>query len=89
MSTSPKKDRARSPESPAGRNGEALPPYDAEVESAQAFQYSESRKLGVTGSVFLILNKMIGTGSAFSPVFAHPPSLCLPTSVWDSLLDAF
>jgi hypothetical protein len=27
--------------------------------------YDESRKIGVTGAVFLILNKMIGTGSEF------------------------
>lgn len=29
----------------------------------QQFAYSDSRKIGVTGAVFLILNKMIGTGS--------------------------
>jgi hypothetical protein len=29
----------------------------------QVFKIEESRKLGVTSSVFLILNKMIGTGS--------------------------
>ena len=29
----------------------------------QVFKIQESRKLGVTSSVFLILNKMIGTGS--------------------------
>jgi len=64
MSDSPKKDKAHaSSDLPADRdaNGQ-LPVY--EVESAQAFEYSESRKLGITGSVFLILNKMIGTGSA-------------------------
>lgn len=33
------------------------------LEGAQVFRYAESRKLGVTSSVFLILNKMIGTGS--------------------------
>jgi hypothetical protein len=30
---------------------------------AQNFSYSEDRKIGITGAVFLILNKMIGTGS--------------------------
>lgn len=30
---------------------------------AQKYAYSEDRKIGITGSVFLILNKMIGTGS--------------------------
>lgn len=33
------------------------------VEGAQVFRFAESRKLGVTSSLFLILNKMIGTGS--------------------------
>lgn len=32
-------------------------------EEEQVFKIQESRKLGVTSSVFLILNKMIGTGS--------------------------
>lgn len=30
---------------------------------AQTYAYTEDRKIGVTGAVFLILNKMIGTGS--------------------------
>ena len=30
---------------------------------AQNFSFTEDRKIGVTGAVFLILNKMIGTGS--------------------------
>ena len=30
---------------------------------AQNFSYTEDRKIGITGAVFLILNKMIGTGS--------------------------
>ena len=33
------------------------------VDGAQVFRFKESRKLGVTSSLFLILNKMIGTGS--------------------------
>jgi hypothetical protein len=33
------------------------------IEDEQIFQLPESRKMGVTGAVFLILNKMIGTGS--------------------------
>ncbi len=36
---------------------------DDSVEDVQAFKYAESRKIGVTGAAFLILNKMIGTGS--------------------------
>ncbi|KAF5022866.1 hypothetical protein F66182_5099 [Fusarium sp. NRRL 66182] len=33
---------------------------------AQNFAYTEDRKIGVTGAVFLILNKMIGTGTTGS-----------------------
>ncbi len=33
------------------------------VETVQKYAFSEKRKIGITGSVFLILNKMIGTGS--------------------------
>lgn len=29
------------------------------------FRFKDSRKLGVTSAVFLILNKMIGTGSKY------------------------
>lgn len=35
------------------------------VGSVENFQFQEDRKLGVTSAVFLILNKMIGTGSMF------------------------
>lgn len=34
---------------------------------AQKYSYTEDRKIGITGSVFLILNKMIGTGSKLNP----------------------
>ena len=33
------------------------------VQTDQAFVYDESQKLGYTATVFVILNKMIGTGS--------------------------
>ena len=33
----------------------------------QKYAFSDKRKLGVTGAVFLILNKMIGTGSMYHP----------------------
>lgn len=46
--------------------GLGLPPYpSAGVEDEQVFHFEESRKLGIMSSVFLILNKMIGTGSRF------------------------
>lgn len=44
--------------------GDASPSLnDARFEDEQQFKLAESRKIGVTGAVFLILNKMIGTGS--------------------------
>lgn len=33
------------------------------VGTVHKYAFSEERKIGITGSVFLILNKMIGTGS--------------------------
>lgn len=36
---------------------------DVSVVDENVYHFEESRKLGVTSSVFLILNKMIGTGS--------------------------
>jgi hypothetical protein len=33
------------------------------VQTDQAFVYDDSQKLGYTATVFVILNKMIGTGS--------------------------
>lgn len=48
---------SRDPEEPS-----ALIPTSRDSEE-QVFRIEESRKLGVTSSVFLILNKMIGTGS--------------------------
>lgn len=38
-------------------------PQNGSIIDAQEFTYTEDRKIGVTGAVFLILNKMIGTGS--------------------------
>ena len=47
-------------------HGVVAPQYeDAVVEEEKTYAYDDSRKLGITGSVFLILNKMIGTGSMF------------------------
>jgi hypothetical protein len=41
------------------------PNYDgASVQDDQAYVYDDSQKLGYTATVFVILNKMIGTGSA-------------------------
>lgn len=35
---------------------------DGEIQ-AERYEYEDSRKLGIMGSAFIILNKMIGTGS--------------------------
>jgi len=48
-------------ESPITQDDEVVGAVVEEEEQKYAFE--DSRKLGVTGSVFLILNKMIGTGS--------------------------
>ena len=51
-----------------------LPHYDnAVVEEENTYAYDDSRKLGITGSVFLILNKMIGTGS--TSITTHIPAM--------------
>jgi hypothetical protein len=48
--------------------GAASPPTYGDHESVltdEVFAYDDSQKLGYTGTVFVILNKMIGTGSTF------------------------
>jgi hypothetical protein len=40
---------------------------DASVQEDQAYVYKDEQKLGYTATVFVILNKMIGTGSRGSP----------------------
>lgn len=35
---------------------------EGSIQDQETYAYDESRKIGVTGAVFLILNKMIGTG---------------------------
>ena len=41
--------------------------HEGSVVEAQKYAFSEDRKIGITGAVFLILNKMIGTGSMSFP----------------------
>lgn len=50
---------------------EAPPPYPptqegGSVQEDQAYVYDDSQKLGYTATVFVILNKMIGTGSTYT-----------------------
>ncbi|PVG03930.1 amino acid transporter [Serendipita vermifera] len=42
-------------------------PHEVAIAGEEVFQYEDSRKLGVTSSVFLIINKMIGTGIFSTP----------------------
>jgi hypothetical protein len=52
-------------------SGNAPPAYDGtSVQEDQAYVYTEDQKLGYTGTVFVILNKMIGTGSKWTS-FSH------------------
>lgn len=54
--------------SPDYKSGDPLKHDDSQSEQVQVgerYEYSDERKIGITGSVFLILNKMIGTGSEF------------------------
>lgn len=52
--------------SPVVKHASSSTDTDSAVDG-QTFAYSEDRKIGVTGAVFLILNKMIGTGSEYAP----------------------
>jgi hypothetical protein len=55
---------------------ETSPPpiYDnTSVQDDQAYVYDDSQKLGYTATVFVILNKMIGTGSTYkTPQYTSP-----------------
>lgn len=53
-------------------NGGKAVTEDGSLQDEYTYQYDESRKLGITSSVFVILNKMIGTGIFSTPsgVFA-------------------
>ena len=57
-------------------NDETSPPppvyEDGSVQEDNAYVYDDSQKLRYTATVFVILNKMIGTGSTYSPrIFAR------------------
>jgi hypothetical protein len=55
-----------------------------EVKEENKYAYDDSRKLGITGAVFLILNKMIGTGifSTPSSIFAATGSVGVSLMLW-------
>lgn len=54
-----------------GFNSDERPIDNDSTVDAQNFAFSEDRKIGVTGAVFLILNKMIGTGSRSTRPSSH------------------
>ncbi|KAK4446956.1 high-affinity methionine permease [Podospora aff. communis PSN243] len=55
-----------------------------EVQEENTYAYDDSRKLGITGAVFLILNKMIGTGIFSTPsgIFAATGSVGISLFLW-------
>jgi hypothetical protein len=57
---------------------------DGVVGDEETYQYDESRKIGITGAVFLILNKMIGTGIFSTPsgIFAATGSVGVSLFLW-------
>ena len=73
-------------------NGEASPSppvyEDGSIQDDNAYVYDDSQKLGYTATVFVILNKMIGTGSKvlhaygrFTCLLVSQSSLPLPASL--------
>lgn len=53
---------------PEDNNTSPPPGYEnASVQDDNAYVYADEQKLGYTGTVFVILNKMIGTGSMSNP----------------------
>jgi hypothetical protein len=67
MATHPDPDIKKTGTQVVDEQGGSTPPqYDEpEIQEENTYAYDDSRKLGVTGAVFLILNKMIGTGSMY------------------------
>ncbi|KAG8626001.1 hypothetical protein KVT40_006402 [Elsinoe batatas] len=57
---------------------------NAPVESEQVYQFDDSRKLGVTSAVLLIINKMIGTGIFSTPsgIFVNTGSVGVSLMLW-------
>ncbi|KAL2173178.1 amino acid/polyamine transporter I [Thermothelomyces heterothallicus CBS 202.75] len=55
-----------------------------DIKQEDQYAYDDSRKLGITGAVFLILNKMIGTGifSTPSSIFAATGSVGVSLMLW-------
>lgn len=71
------RDRAKQPHLSDSRDS-------GSVQDELTYQYDDSRKLGITSSVFVILNKMIGTGIFSTPsgVFAATGSVGVSLFLW-------
>lgn len=54
------------------------------IQQENAYQFSDSRKLGVAGATFLIINKMIGTGVFSTPsgIFVDTGSVGISIILW-------
>ncbi|KAF3923019.1 hypothetical protein ABW20_dc0103985 [Dactylellina cionopaga] len=65
-------------------DADALPGYDRDQQAEQTFAFDDSRKIGITGAGFLILNKMIGTGIFSTPsgIFAATGSVGVSLMLW-------
>ncbi|KAK3359605.1 high-affinity methionine permease [Lasiosphaeria hispida] len=65
-------------------DGARLGPSYGTLAGLEGYALPESRKIGVTGAVFLILNKMIGTGifSTPSSIFASTGSVGISLLLW-------
>lgn len=79
----------------ADPNHDALPPNgdhkretdnlaNGSVQDELTYEFEDSRKLGITSSVFVILNKMIGTGIFSTPsgIFAVTGSVGVALFLW-------
>ena len=55
-----------------------------EIQEENKYAYTDDRKMGITGAVFLILNKMVGTGifSTPSAIFAATGSVGISLILW-------
>lgn len=60
------------------------PEYGVQKQDELTYQFDDSRKLGITSSVFVILNKMIGTGIFSTPsgIFAATGSVGVSLFLW-------
>lgn len=80
-------DTAQDPDDGPAAADTAKDPLVTSAESIQqenAYHFSDSRKLGITGATFLIINKMIGTGVFSTPsgIFVDTGSVGISIILW-------